>query len=131
MQHYQPYDRIWNAQNELYDKWINYLTNVFKNMICCAICGLTKLNRCTHFKKKKSMYNNLNTNEFGCTPCGIANCLSSDYTTTSNGKEIYICLKCYIECDAPTYVEYIVLQSPTYMKALLFEHPFYIQLLSF
>jgi hypothetical protein len=44
---------------------------------------------------------------------------------------IYICFKCYIECDALTFVEYIVLQSPTYMKALLSKHPFYIQLLSF
>ncbi len=32
MQHYQPYDHSWNAQNELYDKWINYLTNAFKNI---------------------------------------------------------------------------------------------------
>jgi hypothetical protein len=60
-----------------------------------------------------------------------ANCLSSDYRTTSNGKKIYICLKCYIECDALTYVEYIVFQSPTYMKALLFTHPYCVQLFYF
>jgi hypothetical protein len=58
------------------------------------------------------MYNNLNINEFGCTLYRIANCLSFDYTTTSNGKDIYIyiyiyiCFKCYIECDALTFVEY-------------------------
>ncbi len=52
MQHYQPYDGQ-NARNELYDKWINYSTNVFKNMVCHAICGLTKLNhQCKHFHKK-------------------------------------------------------------------------------
>jgi hypothetical protein len=86
MQHYQPYAHIWN---ELYDKWISYLTNVFRNMICCAICGLTQLNhQCQHFKKLFCMYNNLNTNEFGCTPYDIVNYLSSDYTTTSNGKDI-------------------------------------------
>jgi hypothetical protein len=44
---------------------------------------------------------------------------------------LYNYFKCYIECDALTFVEYIVLQSPTYMKALLSKHPFYIQLLSF
>jgi hypothetical protein len=53
IQCYQTYD-WWNAWNELYDKWINYLTNVFKNMVCHAICGLTKLNhQCKHFKKEK------------------------------------------------------------------------------
>jgi hypothetical protein len=62
-------------------------------MICCTICGLTKLNhQCKHFKKLNSMYNNLNTNEFGCTLYGITNRLSSYYTTNSNGKEIYVCV---------------------------------------
>ncbi len=36
------------------------------------------------------MYNNLNTNEFGCTLYGITNCLLSNYTTTSNGKDVYM-----------------------------------------
>jgi hypothetical protein len=85
-------------------------------MICCTICGLTKPNhQPKHFKNLNNMYNNLNTNEFGCTFYGITNCLSFEYTTTSNGKEIYmcvcvcvcVCLKCYIECEAPTYVKYI------------------------
>jgi hypothetical protein len=58
-------------------------------MICCTICGLTKLNhQRKHFKKLNSLYNNLNTNEFGCTLYGITNRLSSDYITTSNGMEI-------------------------------------------
>ncbi len=87
--------------------------------------------QCKHFKNLNSIYNNLNTNEFGCTLYGIVNCLLSDYTTTSNGKEIYICLKCYIEHDAPIDVKYVVFQSPTYMKPLLSEYSFYIQLLSF
>jgi hypothetical protein len=91
MQCYQHYDHSWNAQNELYDQWISYSTNVLKKMVCCAICGLIKLNQQRkHFKKLNSMYNNLNTNEFGCKFYGIANCLLFDYTTTSNGKDIYI-----------------------------------------
>ncbi len=56
----------------------------------------------------------------------IANCLLFYYTITSNGKEICIHLKCYIEHDAPTYVKYVVFQSPTYMKAFISKHPFYI-----
>jgi len=36
MKCYQPYDFYWNAQNELYDKWINYSTHVFQKMKCCA-----------------------------------------------------------------------------------------------
>jgi len=41
-------------------------------------------------------------------------------------ERIYLCLKCCIKCDVPTYVKYVAFQSPTYMKAPLFEHPFYI-----
>jgi hypothetical protein len=52
MQCYQPYDCSWNVQNELYDKWISYSTNVFRNMICCTICGLTKLNINVNISKK-------------------------------------------------------------------------------
>jgi len=75
MQCYQTYD-LWNARNELYDKWINYSTNVFKNMVCPTICGLTKLNHeCKHFKKSNSMYNNLNINEFECTLYVLFGCM--------------------------------------------------------
>jgi hypothetical protein len=56
------------------------------------LCNMwTRLNhQCKHFKNLNSMYNNLNTNEFRCTLYGIANCLLSDYTITSNGKNIYM-----------------------------------------
>jgi hypothetical protein len=36
------------------------------------------------------MYNNININEFGCTLYDIVNCLLFDYTTISNGKDIYM-----------------------------------------
>jgi hypothetical protein len=49
--------------------------------------------------------------------------------TTSNGKEIKMCLKCYIECDASTYVKYVVFQSPTLEHFCLNIH--FIELLSF
>ncbi len=55
----------------------------------------------------------------------------SNYTTTSDNKEIYLCLKCYVECKAPTHTKYVVFQSPIYMNALLSKHPLYIQSLSF
>jgi len=101
-------------------------------MKCCAICGLTKLNhQHKHFKKLNSMYNKLNTTESGCTPYGFANCLLSNYTMTSNGKEMYLCLKSYLEWNMITFAKYVVFQSPSYKKALLSKHPFYLQLLSF
>jgi len=107
---------------------------VLKKKVCCAICGLIKLNQQRkHFKKSNSMYHNLNTYEFGRKLYGFANCLLFDHTTTSNGKDMCVCVcsKCYIEHDASTYVKYVVFQSPTYRKALLSKHPFYIQLLFF
>jgi hypothetical protein len=81
--------------------------------------------------KMTNVYNKLNTHEVGCTPYGITNCLLSNYATTSNGENMFLCLKCYIEYNAPTCGKYVVFQSPMYMKALLLEHPFYIQFLFF
>jgi len=105
----------------------------------CAICGLTKLNhQHKHFKKLNSMYNNLNTNEFECTLYGIVNCLLSNYTTISNGKDMCVCV-CVCVCVfkmlywmwCTDICRIYFFQSPTYMKTLLSELPFYIQLLSF
>jgi hypothetical protein len=67
-------------------------------MVCCTICGLTKLNhQHKHFKKLNSLHNDVNTNEFGCTLYGIANCLLYDYTTISNGRDIYIYIYIYVQ----------------------------------
>jgi hypothetical protein len=89
MQHYQPYDHSWNAQNELYDNGLIIWQMCFKTYILHNMC--TRLNhQCKHFKNLNSIYNNLNTNEFGCTLYDIANCSLSNYTTTLNGKDIYI-----------------------------------------
>jgi hypothetical protein len=65
------------------------------------------------------MYNNLNTDEFGHTLYGIVNCLLFEYTTTSNGKELYVCLKCYVECDVPTYVKYVIFQFTNLYESTL------------
>jgi hypothetical protein len=73
-----------------------------------------------------NVYNKLNSHEIGYTPYGIANCLLSNYTT-SNGGNMFLCLKCYIEYNALKCGKYVVFQSPMYMKALLSKHPFYIQ----
>jgi hypothetical protein len=55
--------------------------------------------------------------DFGCTPMvlQIVYCL----VTTPNRQEIYLCLKWYVKCEAPTHAKHIVFQSPIYMKALL------------
>jgi hypothetical protein len=54
----------------------------------------------------------------------------SNYTTTYDGGE-KICLKCYVEREAPTHAKYVVFQSPIYMNALLSKHPLYIQSIFF
>jgi len=96
MQHYQPYARSWSAWHELYDKWINSSTNVFKMMKCSAICGIVKFNhQCKWFLKMNNVYNKLNFDESRCTPYGIDNCPLSNYTTTSNGGNMILCFKCY------------------------------------
>jgi hypothetical protein len=38
-----------------------------------------------------NVYNKLNTHEVGCTCYGIANYLLSNYTTTSKGKNLFLC----------------------------------------
>jgi len=98
MECYQPYDFYWNAQNKLYDKWINYSTHVFQKMKCCAICGIVKWNhQHKNSRKIKNVYNKKNDVNPRWTPYGVANCLLFSYTTTPNGQEIYLCLKCYVE----------------------------------
>jgi len=77
-----------------------------------------------------SIYNILRSIEYRCTPYGITNCLLFNFTTTSNGKNMFLCLKCYNEYAAPIYGKYVVYQSPMYMKALI-EHPFYVQFFIF
>jgi hypothetical protein len=55
MQHYQPYDRSWNASHQiLHDKWINCSTNVFQKMKCIALCRIIQLN--TQIFNKKIMF---------------------------------------------------------------------------
>jgi len=100
---------------------------MFQKMKCCAICGIVKLNyQHKHFLKVKNVYNKQNDVDPRCTPYGVTNCLLSSYTTTPSGQEIYLCLKCYIECKVPTHAKYVVFQSPIYMSALLSNHPLYI-----
>jgi hypothetical protein len=77
-----------------------------------------------------SIYNTFHSIEYGCTPYGITNCLLSNFSTRSNIKNMFLCLKFYNKYAAPIYGKYVVYQSPMYMKALI-KHPFYIQLLSF
>jgi hypothetical protein len=56
----------------------------------------------------------------------VINFLLANYITTINGEEMYLCLKCYVKFQAPTYAKYVVFHSPIHMNALLSEHPLYI-----
>jgi len=35
------------------------------------------------------------------------NCLLANSTTTINGQEMYLCLNCFVEFQAPTYAKYV------------------------
>jgi hypothetical protein len=89
---------------------MNFSTNVFQKMKCCAICRMVKLiHQNKHFQKMNSIYNIICSIEHGCTPYGITNFLLSNFTTTSNGKNMFLCLKCYNEYAAPIYGKYVVI----------------------
>jgi hypothetical protein len=67
----KPYDQCWNVGHELYNKWMNFSTNVFQKMKCFAICGILKLiHQNKHFRKMNSIYNKLYSIEDGCTSYG-------------------------------------------------------------
>jgi hypothetical protein len=56
------------------------------------------------------------------------NCLLTNCTTTINKQEMYLCFKCFVEFQVPTYAKYIVFQSPIDMNAFLSKHPLYIHI---
>lgn len=56
------------------------------------------------------------------------NCLLTNYTTTINRQEMYLCFKCFVEFQVPTYANYIIFQSRIDMNAHLSKHPFYIHI---
>ncbi len=63
--------------------------------------------------------------DLGCTPYGVANCLLSSYTTTPNGQEIYLCLKCYVEREAPTHAKYVVPITHLYESIIIITSTLY------
>ena len=133
-QRFQPYDWAWSSRNEVHDKWTKATSTFFKDLKCCAICGVTKL---LHKNKKYKSIPNPNINDFdtliqpGCTPYGIANVCLSQYTTNATGNVMHLCMKCYMNKTKPVNARYVIYQSPSYTKSIISTNPLHVQLLSF
>jgi hypothetical protein len=56
------------------------------------------------------------------------NFLLTNCTITINRQEMYLCFKCFVGFQVPTYAKYIIFQSPIDMNAHLSKHPLYIHI---
>ena len=133
-QRFQPYDWAWASRNEVVNKWTKATSTFFKDFQCCAICGVTKL---LHRNKKYRYIPNPNIDDSntpirpGCTPYGLANVYSSEYTTNTKENIMQLYMKCYMNQTKPTNAQYIVFYSPSYTKLIISTNPLHVQLLSF
>jgi hypothetical protein len=41
---FQPYGRAWHKRHELHTKWTKHTSGFIKKLICCAFCGISKMN---------------------------------------------------------------------------------------
>jgi hypothetical protein len=129
---FQPYNRGWHGLHELYTKWIKQTSRFIKELICCALCGMTRMhNKKQHYKVVPNSYTNAYNPKSGCTQYGMANALLADHTTNANGEKMNVCLKYKSNINAPPNSKYVVYQSPSYFNFTVSSHPLYVQLLSF
>lgn len=85
----QPCDCIWNAWNELYDKWIDYFTNMFQKWSVVEYVkklswtiNINILERWTMYIVKQNDF------ELGCIAYGTTNCLLSSHT--ANTRNVFL-----------------------------------------
>ena len=83
---FQPYDRAWHGRHELYTKWIKQTSRLIKELVCCALCRVTKMhNKKQHYKIVPNSYMDAYNPKLGCILYGMASALLADHTTNSNG----------------------------------------------
>jgi hypothetical protein len=129
---FQPYDRAWHGRHELYTKWIKQTSRLIKELVCCALCGVTKMhNKKQHYKIVPNTYMDAYNPKPGYTPYGTANALLVDHTTNSSGQKMNVRLKCKSNMNVPPNSKYVVYQSPSYFNSIVSSHPLHVQLLSF
>ena len=55
MKQFQPWDQCWLHKNDLPFSWLKQTKSFFKDLHCCAICGVTKLS--IRSKKYRFLHN--------------------------------------------------------------------------
>jgi hypothetical protein len=114
---FQPYDQAWHGRHKLYTKWTKQTFTFIKELICCALCGVTKMNnKKLYYKILLNTYTNACNPKPGCTPYGMANALLVDHITSANGHKINVCLKCKSNMTAPPNSRYVIyhISTPLY-----------------
>jgi hypothetical protein len=124
---FQPYDRAWHERHELYTKWTKHTSNFIKELICCAFCGISKMNnkKC-HYIILPNTYTDACNPRPGCTLYGMVNALLADHTTNANGQKMNSCLKYKSNMTAPPYSRYVVYQSLAYFNSIVSIHPLHV-----
>jgi rRNA maturation endonuclease Nob1 len=126
-----PLGRRWNNAKDLLPDFEDRFSSIFSDMLCCAICGSTKL-----INKPSMTYINIRAlNVFGnvpsCTRYGIANYFMAKYTTNATGTFMNICSKCKTSHNPNDYCPYIMTMIPKYLSNILRLNQLRVQMLSF
>ena len=128
---FKPIGRHWNDAKELLTDSEDRFSSIFSNMLCCAICGLTKLINKASITHTNTKVHNI----FGMAPWyiwyRIANYFIAKYTINATGNFMNICNKCKISNNPINYCPYVVTMTLEYLSRLLRLNPLKIHMLSF
>ena len=132
MKRFQPLDRCWLHRSDLQCYWLKQTKSFFKDLHCCAICGVTKLsNRNKKYRFLHNTYLDGVAPMQGCTPYGTTNTYIAKHTTNASGDKMILCNQCHSNRKNPPHAPYVVYQPPAYMKSIVTLNPLHVQLLSF
>ena len=132
MKRFQPWDRCWLQRSDLQCSWLKQTKSIFKDLHCCAICGVTKLSyRNMKYRFLHNTYVDGVAPMQGCTPYGTTNTYIAKHTTNASGDKMIICIQCRSNRNNPSHAPYVVYQAPAYMKSIVTLNPLHVQLLSF
>ena len=132
MKRFQPWDRCWLNSSDLQSSWLKQTKSFFKDLHCCAICGVTKLsNRNKKYRFLHNTYLDGVALMQGCAPYGTTNTCIAKHTTNASVDKMILCNQCHSNRRNPPYAPYVVYQPPAYMKSIVTLNPLHVQLLSF
>jgi hypothetical protein len=124
---FQPYDRAWHGHHELYKKWIKQTSRFIEELVCCPLCGVTRMhNKKQHYIVVPNSYMDAYNPKPGCIPYGMVNALLVDHTTNANGQKMNVCLKCKSNINAPPNSKYVIYLFSSYFNSILSSHPLHV-----